>query len=78
MKEFNLNRLNIKKIQLQERPLVLKQTKYNEPKINNGYLVNDNNDIVGTKGDMYTKLLIDNILEYGTLDNNPRPHYEDI
>jgi thymidylate synthase len=30
-----------------------------------------------TKGDLYTKNLIKDILENGRLDNNPRPHYED-
>ena len=30
-----------------------------------------------TKGDIYTKQLINEILEDGCLDLNPRPHYED-
>lgn len=28
----------------------------------------------GTKGDMYTKEIINRILEEGCLDKNPRPH----
>lgn len=31
-----------------------------------------------TKGDIYTKELIERILKEGTYDINPRPHYEDI
>lgn len=31
----------------------------------------------GTKGDMYTKEIINRILEEGCLDKNPRPHWED-
>ena len=30
-----------------------------------------------TKGDYYTKEIIKRILEEGTLDKNPRPHYKD-
>lgn len=30
-----------------------------------------------TKGDVYTKEIVKRILEEGTLDKNPRPHYED-
>lgn len=31
----------------------------------------------GTKGDVYHKLIIKEILNSGTMDINPRPHYED-
>lgn len=31
----------------------------------------------GTKGDLYHKKVLEYILEEGTLDENPRPHYED-
>ena len=31
----------------------------------------------GTKGDQYTKAMIERILKEGTWDKNPRPHYED-
>ena len=32
----------------------------------------------GTKGDMYHKVILDRILQEGTLDHNPRTHYEDF
>ena len=32
----------------------------------------------GTKGDMYTKEILQKILDEGCLDKNPRPHYEDV
>ena len=31
----------------------------------------------GTKGDMYTKQILQRILDEGCLDKNPRPHYSD-
>ena len=35
------------------------------------------NDYKGTKGDMYTKEILQRILDEGCLDKNPRPHYSD-
>lgn len=35
-------------------------------------------DESATKGDLYAKELIKEILEEGSLDRNPRPHYEDV
>lgn len=77
MKNFNLDRINAKKIQLGERPLVLKKTSYEGPIIQDGYLIDSEGNKTGTKGDMYTKVILDRILEMGTLDYNPRPHYVD-
>lgn len=34
--------------------------------------------MIGTKGDYYAKQLIQEILEEGSMDKNPRPHYEDV
>ena len=34
--------------------------------------------INGTKGDMYTREILQKILDEGCLDKNPRPHYEDV
>lgn len=78
MKEFNLNRLNCKKIKLGEQPLVLERCEYSTPKVRDGLLMDFKGDKIGTKGDMYTKIIMDKILEEGCLDNNPRPHYEDF
>ena len=77
MKNLNLNRINLKKVELGEKPLVLKKTSYLEPIVKDGYLVNSTGEKVGTKGDMYAKVLMDDIMQKGTLDLNPRPHYLD-
>lgn len=78
MKKFNLERLNLEKIKLGENPIILKKTDYPSLMIQDGYLVDDKGERIGTKGDMYTKVMTDKILQEGTLDYNPRPHYEDI
>ena len=78
MQKFNLNRYNLAKLKLNEEPLKLKKTTYKKPIIKNGYLVDDNGNKIGTKGDMYTKMIMDDILQRGNLDHNPRPHYEDF
>jgi len=75
--EFNLERLNKRKIELGEKPLELQTTTYQEPIVNNGLLVDKNGHNIGTKGDMYTKLTLNDILQRGCLDINPRPKYED-
>lgn len=78
MQKFDLNRYNLAKLQLGEEPLKLKRTTYNKPKIKDGYLVDSNGNRIGTKGDMYTKKIMDEILQRGNLDHDPRPHYEDF
>lgn len=78
MKEFNLNRLNCMKVGLGESPLILVKRTYQDLTIQDGYLVNDEGYKVGTKGDMYTKQIIDKILQEGCLDHNPRPQYKDV
>ena len=75
--EFNLGRLNEAKKALGEKELVLPTTEYKAPKNDGETLLDDNGKNVGTKGDMYTKLILNDILQKGTLDHNPRPHYDD-
>lgn len=77
MKNLDLNRINLKKLELEEKPLILKRTDYMEPIVKDGYLVDSNGNRVGTKGDMYAKVVMDDIMQNGTLDLNPRPHYSD-
>ncbi len=43
----------------------------------NTSLVDKNGVNIGTKGDMYHKLIFDRILQEGSLDKNPRPKYAD-
>ena len=78
MFKFDLNKFNTEKIKLGEQPLKLKKATYKKPKIKNGMLVDKDGHEIGTKGDMYTKYIIDKILQEGCLDHNPRPHYEDF
>ena len=78
MSSFDLKRLNLEKEKLGEQPIKLKTKNYKKPKIKNGYLVDENGKRIGTKGDMYTKVIFDKILQEGALDHNPRPHYEDF
>ena len=78
MRNLDLNRINLKKIELGERPIRLKRVDYEEPIIVDGYLTDANGNRIGTKGDMYTKHIMDEIITRGTLDYYPRPHYEDF
>ena len=78
MSKFDLNKINAEKIKLGEQPLKLKRTTYKKPKIKNGMLVDKDGKQIGTKGDMYTKQIMDKILQEGCLDHDPRPHYEDF
>ena len=77
MMEFNLERLNKKKIELGEKPLILTTTTYKDIITDGTYLLDSNGNRIGTKGDMYTKILLNDILQRGCLDHNPRPHYDD-
>ena len=63
---------------LGEEPIKLKRTTYPRPKVRNGYSVDKNGNPIGTKGDAYTKIIMDKILQEGCLDHDPRPHYEDF
>lgn len=78
MSNFNLKRFNSAKKELGEQPVKLEKRSYPKPKIKNGMLVDDNGNPIGTKGDMYTKLIMDKILQEGCLDHNPRPKYKDF
>ncbi len=78
MSKIDIDRINLKRLKMGETPLELKKTEYKEPIIKDGYLVDDEGNRIGTKGDMYTKQIMDLILQEGCLDENPRPHYEDM
>jgi thymidylate synthase len=75
--EFNLGRVNDKREWLGLNKIVLSRTAYKEPKIVNDRLVDDNGNPIGTKGDMYHKLILNRILQEGCMDNYPRPKYHD-
>ena len=77
MKKVDIKRINLKKLEMGEKPLTLKKCEYEAPVVKDGYLVDSNGNKIGTKGDMYTKQIMDHILQDGCFDENPRPHYED-
>ena len=77
MKKVDIKRINLKKLEMGEKPLTLKKCEYKAPKIKDGYLVDCNGNKIGTKGDMYTKKIMDHILQNGCFDDKPRPQYED-
>ena len=76
MKNFDVDCVNLQKLACGEKKLVLDKTSYEEPRVMNGRLLDKDGKMIGTKGDMYTKVLFDDILTRGTLDHNPRPKYE--
>ena len=78
MSKFDLDRFNLDKVKLGEQPVKLKKTSYTKPKVKDGMLVDKDGNPIGTKGDMYTKVIMDKILQEGCLDHDPRPHYEDF
>lgn len=78
IKKFDLNRFNLEKIKFGSKPLSLIKDYYPEPNVINGFLVDNEGKSIGTKGDMYQKIIMDKILQDGCLDHSPRPHYEDF
>ena len=68
--------INTKLLEKGDRPFSLQELSYPEIKANGKYLLDSSMQPVGTKGDMYTKLILDKILKEGCYDNKPRPRYE--
>lgn len=77
MTEYNLGRLNDRRKEYGEFPIEMKTTTYDEPIITNDSLRNKSYKVVGTKGDMYLKKILNKILKEGCLDKYPRPVYKD-
>ena len=77
MKKVDIDYINKKLLEENCDPIVLVKNSYPEVISNGKKLLNSEGKEVGTKGDMYTKEILDRILEEGTMDINPRPHYED-
>ena len=75
--EFNLGRVNEAKRKLDENPLIIPTTSYEDVMVEVDYLIDEDGYQVGTKGDMYQKVIMDKILKEGCLDHDPRPKYID-
>lgn len=73
---INIDYLNLKQIERNEKPYSLKQSSLKKPKNDGEYLIDEKGKRIGTKGDYNTKMLIYELLENGCWDENPRPKYE--
>ena len=78
MQKFDIDRFNMARLAQGGEKLVLKRTEYPKPKIEDDSLVDEEGNKIGTKGDMYTKKIMDYILQKGCIDHNPRPQYIDF
>ena len=79
MKTVDMDYLNRVFAKENLEPLHLEKTTYPEVKTDffMTSLVDSSGKKIGTKGDMYHKLIMDKILQEGCLDHNPRPVYAD-
>ena len=74
--KIDINYINTKLIEKNDQPLKAKDLWYKKFKTNGTYLLDDFGNPIGTKGDMYQKILLEKILLEGCYDENPRPVYE--
>lgn len=76
MSKINIDYINTKLLEKGDTPLKLSEVSY-QPIITNGRnLLDEHGNPIGTKGDMYAKIIMDKILTEGCYDENPRPVYE--
>ena len=77
MNRISINEINFIKKTMRESPLVLKRIDYREIFHDNNKLLDADNNFnpIGTKGDMYAKIIMDHIIQNGRLGHNPRLHY---
>ena len=59
MSKIDINYINKKAIEKNEKPYTLKDLEYQEIKHDGEYLLDDNGNRIGTKGDFNTKMLMD-------------------
>lgn len=74
---IDINYINIHGFKQNGEKFSLKDMDYPKIKHDGEYLIDENGKRIGTKGDFYTKLLIEKILTEGCWDKFPRPKYED-
>ena len=77
MKKVDIDYINQKLFEENSSPITLQRCDYNDVISNGSKLLDKDGNPVGTKGDMYTKEILDRILQEGCMDVNPRPHYDD-
>lgn len=76
MSKIDINYINTKLIEKGDSPLKLKDLDYPEIITDGSHLLNEHGQVIGTKGDMYAKVIMDKLLKEGCYDNDPRPKYE--
>ena len=76
MGKIDIDYINTTLLEKGDEPLKLKDLNYPDVVTNGSYLVDSNGNPIGTKGDMYTKVIMDKILTEGCYDKNVRPRYE--
>lgn len=76
MMKIDVDYINKKILEKGDQPFKLVDLEYPEVKTNGARLIDCYGQPIGTKGDMYTKVIMDRILREGCYDNDPRPKYE--
>ena len=77
MKKVDIDYINTKLLEENCEPIKLTRKTYKDVKSDGNKLLDKDGNPIGTKGDLYTKEILDRILQEGCMDINPRPHYED-
>lgn len=79
MKTIDIDYINKELLLRGKNKIKLTRLTYPEIRLNDDRtsLVDSNGNNIGTKGDMYHKLLLDDILTNGCMDRSPRAKYED-
>ena len=76
MSKINLDYINRTLIAKGDRPFKLEELEYPDVITDGSHLLDKDGKPVGTKGDMYAKMIMDKILVEGCADKDPRPYYE--
>ena len=76
MSKINIDYINTKLLEKGDPPLKVSEVSYQPIRTNGRNLLDEHGNPIGTKGDMYAKIIMDKILTEGCYDENPRPVYE--
>ena len=76
MSTLDIKYINKTLLEKGDRPFTLAELEYPEVKTDGTHLLDKDGNPVGTKGDMYAKVMMDKLLREGCYDINPRPVYE--
>ena len=76
MANIDVNYINTKLFEKGDRSFRLADLEYPEVRTDGQHLLDQDGNPVGTKGDMYAKVMMDRLLREGCYDINPRPKYE--